>query len=80
MNLSLSFAELQGYVLSHFHKSASLAYVDGSTVEISVPVIVLGFTKQIGIQLAVKKIEGTDLFLAYKGKIGIDLLVSPALT
>ena len=27
-----------------------------------------------------KKIEGTDLFLAYNGKMGIDLLVGPALT
>lgn len=80
MKASLSFAELQDYILSHFHKSASLAYVDGSTVEISVPLKVLGFTKQIGIQLAVKKIEGTDLFLAYNGKMGVDLLVGPALT
>ena len=28
----------------------------------------------------VKKIEGTDLFLAYDGKMGIDLLVSPAIS
>ena len=43
------------------------------------PVKVLGFTKQIGINLSVKRIEGTDLFLAYDGKLGIDLLVAPAL-
>ena len=49
-------------------------------MEISVPVKVLGFTKQIGIQLVVRKIEGTDLFLACNGKMGIDLLVGPALT
>ena len=80
MKVSLSFTELQDYLLSHFHKSVKLAYVDGSTVEISVPVKVLGFTKQIGIQLVVRKIEGTDLFLACNGKMGIDLLVGPALT
>jgi len=28
----------------------------------------------------VKKIEGTDLFLSYDGKMGIDLLVSPAIS
>lgn len=27
-----------------------------------------------------KKIEGSDLFLAYDGKMGIDLLVSPAIS
>lgn len=79
MKASISFVELQDYLLSHFHKTVKLGYVDGSTVEISVPVKVLGFTKQIGIQLSVKKIEGTDLFLAYNGKMGIDLLVGPAL-
>ena len=80
MQITITFTELQDYLLSHFHKSVKLAYVDGSTVEISVPVKVLGFTKQIGIQLVVRKIEGTDLFLACNGKMGIDLLVGPALT
>ena len=80
MKVSVTFLELQDYILDHFHKSVNLAYVDGSTIEISVPVKVLGFTKLIGINLSVMKIEGTDLFLAYDGKMGIDLLVTPALT
>ena len=79
MKLSVTFTELHDYLLSHFHKTLNVSYVDGSTVEISVPVKVLGFTKQIGINLSVKRIEGTDLFLAYDGKMGIDLLVTPAL-
>lgn len=79
MDLSLTFAELQDYMLTHYHKSVTLAYVDSSIVEISVPVKVLGFTKQIGIQLIVKGIEGTDLFLVYDGKMGVDMLVAPAL-
>lgn len=79
MKLSVTFTELQDYIMNHFHKSVKLAYVDGSTVEVSVPVKVLGFTKQIGINLIVKRIEGTDLFLAYDGKMGIDMLVTPAL-
>lgn len=79
MKVSITYSELQDYILSHFHKNLSMAYVDGSTVEISVPVKVLGFTKQIGINLIVKRIEGTDLFLGYDGKLGIDMLVTPAL-
>lgn len=79
MRVSITFSELQDYLLDHFHKSVKMAYVDGSTMEISVPVKVFGFTKLVGIRLTVKKIEGTDLFLAYDGKMGVDMLVTPAI-
>ena len=80
MKISITYAELQDYVASHFHKTVSLGYVDGATVSVSVPIKVLGFTKYISINLIVKKIEGTDLFLSYDGKMGIDLLVSPVIS
>ena len=80
MRLSITYAELQDYVASNFHKTVNLRYVDGATVSVSVPIKVLGFTKSISINLIVKKIEGTDLFLSYDGKMGIDLLVSPAIS
>ena len=80
MKLAITYGELQDYVASRFHKTVNLGYVDGATVSVSVPIKVLGFTKSISINLIVKKIEGTDLFLAYDGKMGIDLLVSPAIS
>ena len=80
MKLSITYAELQDYVARHYHKNVNLGYVNESTVSVSVPVKVLGFTKSININLIVKKIEGSDLFLAYDGKMGIDLLVSPAIS
>lgn len=80
MKLSITYAELQDYVANHFHKTDNLEYVDGTTVSVSVPIKVLGFTKSISINLIVKEIEGTDLFLSYDGKMGIDLLVSPAIS
>lgn len=40
----------------------------------------MGFTKNVSISIIVKGIEGTDLFLSYDGKMGIDLLVSPAIS
>ena len=80
MKLAITYTELQDYVASHFHKTVNLVYVDGATVSVSVPIKVLGFTKSISINLIVKKIEGTDLFLSYDGKMGIDLLVSPAIS
>ena len=80
MKLSITYVELQDYVAGHFHKTVNMGYVDGATVSVSVPIKVLGFTKSISINLIVKKIEGTDLFLSYDGKMGIDLRVSPAIS
>ena len=80
MKLTITYAELQDYVASHFHKTVNLGYVDGATVSVSVPIKVFGFTKSVSINIIVKKIEGTDLFLSYDGKMGIDLLVSPAIS
>ena len=80
MKISITYAELQDYVASHFHKTVNLGYVDGATVSVSVPIKVLGFTKSVSINLIMKKIEGTDLFLSYDGKMGIDMLVSPAIS
>ena len=64
MKISITYAELQDYVASHFHKTVNLGYVAEATVSVSVPIKVLGFTKSISINLIVKKIEGTDLFLS----------------
>ncbi len=80
MKLSITYAELQEYVASHYHKNVNLGYVNVSTMSVSVPIKVLGFTKQISINLIVKKIEGTDLFLSYEGKMGIEMLVTPAVS
>ena len=80
MKIAITYAELQDYVASHFHKAVNFGYVDGATVSVSIPIKVLGFTKSVSINITVKKIEGTDLFLSYDGKMGIDLLVSPAIS
>ncbi|WP_308235448.1 hypothetical protein [uncultured Prevotella sp.] len=80
MKLAITYTELQDYVASHFHKTVNLGYVDEATVSVSVPIKVFGFTKSVGINIIVKKIEGADLFLSYDGKMGIDLLVSPAIS
>ena len=80
MKLAITYTELQDYVASHFHKTVNLGYVDETTVSVSLPIKVFGFTKSVSINLIVKKIEGTDLFLSYDGKMGIDMLVSPAIS
>lgn len=80
MKLTISYAELQEYVASHFHKTVNVGYVDEKTVSVSLPIKVFGFTKSVSINVGVEKIEDTDLYLSYDGKMGIDLLVSPAIS
>ena len=80
MKLAITYLELQDYVASHFHKTVNLGFVGEAIVSVSVPIKVFGFTKFVSINIIVKKIEGTDLFLSYDGKMGIDLLVSPAIS
>lgn len=58
MKIAITYAELQDYVASHFHKTVNLGYVDGATISVSVPIKVLGFTKSVSINITVKKIEG----------------------
>lgn len=47
MKLTITYAELQDHVASHFHKTVNLGYVDRATVSVSVPIKVLGFAKSI---------------------------------
>lgn len=70
MKLTISYAELQEYVASHFHKTVNVGYVDGKTVSVSLPIKVFGFTKSVSINVGVEKIEDTDLYLSYDGKDG----------
>ena len=35
MKLTISYAELQEYVASHFHKTVNVGHVDGKTVSVS---------------------------------------------
>ena len=80
MKIAITYAELQDYVASHFHKTVNFGLGSRASVSVSIPIKVLGFTKSVSINIIVKKIEGADLFLSYDGKMGIDMLVSPAIS
>ncbi len=80
MKASISFSELQDYVLKRFNKSLSINYASDSSAVVAVPFSVFGFTKSIGITVSVLKIEGEDVYLSYSGPMGVDLLVSPAIS
>ena len=80
MEIKINYTELQDYILSKFGKKVELSYANFSTVKVSTKVSVLGFSKTVGIDLAFEKIEDTVLYVSYGGALGIELLVSPAIS
>lgn len=80
MEVRIKYTEIQEFILKNFHKEVGLTYVDPSTVSVSTKVKVFAFVKNVGVDLKVEKLEGTMLHLVYSGKLGIELLISPAIS
>lgn len=80
MEVKINYTELQDYILNKFGKKVEVSYANFSTITVSTKVSVLGFSKNIGIDLAIEKIENSVLYVSYGGKMGIELLVSPAIS
>lgn len=80
MEVKINYTELQDYILSKFGKKVEVSYANFSTITVSTKVSVWGFSKNIGIDLAIEKIENSVLYVSYGGKMGIELLVSPAIS
>ena len=80
MVVTITYTELQQYINLHFGKTLECKYVDASTVAVSTPIKVMGFTKNVGLNLRFEKVEGTNLYLSYDGKLGIDMLVNAAIS
>lgn len=79
MEVKIKYSELQNFILHNFKKEVSLAFVAPSTVSVSTKIKVLGFAKSIGVELCVEKVDGSNLHIAYSGKLGIELLITPAI-
>ena len=80
MEVRIKYTEIQEFILNNFHKEVGLAYVDPSTVSVSTKIKVFAFVKNVGVDLKVEKLEGSKLPLVYSGKLGIELLISPAIS
>lgn len=80
MEVRIKYTEIQEFILKNFHKEVGLTYVDPSTVSVSTKVKVFAFVKNVGIDLKVEKLEGTMQHLVYSGKLGIEMLISPAIS
>lgn len=78
MEIKIKYSEFQEFILQKFKKEVVLAFVNSSTVSVSTKIKVLGFAKSIGVDLCVEKVDKFNLHIAYSGKLGIELLITPA--
>ncbi len=79
MQIRVPFDELTSYISSHYGKSTNFSYVKSDTVNISTAVDMMFFSKEVGINLTIDKIEGEDLYLSYNNGLGVDLLIKGVL-
>ena len=80
MEVRIKYTEIQEFILNNFHKEVVLTYVDPSTVSVSTKIKVFAFVKNVGIDLKVEELEGSKPPLVYSDKLGIELLISPAIS
>ena len=80
MEVRIKYTEIEGFIKKNFQKEVGVAYVDPSTVSVSTKIKVFAFVKNVGVDLKVEKLEGSILHLVYSGKLGIELLISPAIS
>lgn len=80
MEVRIEYTEIQEFIQKNFHKEVGLTYVDPSTVSVSTRIQVFAFARNVGVDLKVEKFEGSILHLVYSGKLGIELLISPAIS
>lgn len=80
MEVRIKYTEIQEFILNNFHKEVVLTYVDPSTVSVSTKIKVFAFVKNVGVDLKVEELEGSKLPLVYSDKLGIELLISPAIS
>lgn len=78
MEIKIKYSEIQEIILQKFKKEVRLTYANPSTVSVSTKIKVLGFAKSIGVDLCIEKVDGSNLHIAYSGKLGIELLISPS--
>ena len=79
MEVKIKYSELQDFILHNFKKEVSLAFVAPSIVSVSTKIKIFGFAKSIGVELCVEKIDGSNLHIAYSGKLRVELLITPAI-
>lgn len=80
MELRLTYQEISNLIERKAGRALPLAYGGPHTVRVSYDVNVLFKTASVGVDLTVERIEGSDIYIAYDGGVGIDFMVRQAIT
>ena len=78
MQFRLSYDEIQEFLYRQSSKRIQLTYSGTHTVRVGAEVNVLFKTTSVGIDIAVERIEGSDLLLSYTGGMGIEMMLKMA--
>ncbi len=79
MELRLTYQEISNLIEKKAGRALPLAYGGPHTVRVSYEVNVFVKTASVGIDLTVERIEGSDIYIAYNGGMGIDFMVRQAI-
>ena len=80
MQLRLTYQEISDMIKQKAGQSLPMSYGGPHTVRVSYGVNVLFRTTEVGLDLTVDNIEGSNIFVSYSGGAGIDFMVKQALS
>ena len=78
MQFRITYEEIQDFLYRQSSKRLQLTYSGTHTVRVGAEVNVLFKTTSVGIDIAVERIEGSDLLLSYTGGMGIEMMLKMA--
>lgn len=79
MELRLTYQEISDLIEKKAGRALPMMYGGPHTVRITYDVNVLFKTANVGIDLTVDQIVGSDIYLSYKGGAGIDFMIRQAI-
>ncbi len=79
MQLRLTYQEISDMIQQKAGKALPMSYGGPHTVRVSYGVNVLFHSTEIGLDLTVDSIEGSNIFISYSGGAGIEFMVRQAL-
>lgn len=79
MRFKLTYSEIEGAIVGHTGKKITLSYSSYHSVRVGYEVNILFKNSNIGIDLTIEQIQGSDLLLSFNGGAGIDYMLKMAL-
>lgn len=79
MRLKLTYSEIEGAIVRNTGKKITLSYSAYHSVRVGYEVNILFKNSNIGVDLTIEQIQGSDIILSFNGGAGIDYMLKMAL-